>query len=226
MSTKVALFAFPAKVKDDAILKELSMTVDTMSGDVEMGNPFAVVKTYGNVKFVHVVATEMQPNRAAARGTAMDMFSYASFPSAFLGYDDQNGIYLFQFYDPPNKTFLLLMSDGCRLGGNVDDLKTDYPQKGFSNEELDRLHQIDEAALTPAQYRAIAEYESAIDIGLRDRFGWSGGRDYLKICYEKKGVPLSGKKRTATVLKDVGGLFAFWPDDRDFRSAGLPQRTY
>jgi len=73
--------------------------------------------------------------------------------------------------------------------------------------------------------RAIAEYDNAIGIGLRQVFGWTDGNDYLAICHERQGFH-SSTRELVNIPSDALPLVAFWPEDRDWKRSGLEPRDY
>ncbi len=223
MSYKLALFAFPSSVDDGTILSDLAIGVQTVAADVSMGDAFIRLQEIEGMKFAFILAQGRTRGTGVMRGTITEGFWQKDYPMAFLGYDDQNGVSLFEGWGTCD---LRLLSDGCRIGGRkLGDLKTDFPQKGLSNEELRALHDKPEAELSERELAAIAEYHSAIDIGMREVFGWGGGRKYLDICDAKKAYPV-GSKTAKAMPDDAAPLVAFWPEDSDWRSAGLEPRFY
>lgn len=223
MSYKLSLFAFPSRVSDDAILGELSLGVETVAADVSMGDAFIVLREIDAMKFAWILAQGRSPGSGVRRGTLTDGFFGKNYPMAFLGYDDQNGVSLFE----GNGTLALrLLSDGCFIGGRkLPDVKVDFPQKGFTNDELRALHDKPESELSDREHAAIAEYQSAIDIGLRESFGWQSGRKFLDVCQAREAFPVGGSK-PVTLPSGAVQLVAFWPEDPDWMSAGLPPRVY
>ena len=226
MSYKLSLFAFAQDVPDEAILDNLAGTVDALSADIQMGDAYATLRLIEGLKFCQVLALDRSPGSGVMRGTATDGLYWADFASAFLGYDDQNGVYLFDYWDPASKTGIFLLSDGPLIGGTLDRIESDYPQKGYSNDDLQALFEKDEAELTPAEYAAIAEYQNAIDIGLAERFGWKSGRKFLDLCHVDTGYNLFGAREEVPLPDGLRNLIGFWPEFEDLQRAGIPDRIY
>ena len=223
MSYKLALFAFPNTVADDTILDELSIGVDTVAADVDMGPAFIRLQEIDGLKLAFILAQGRSRGSGVMRGTITEGFYGKDYPVAFLGYDDQNGVSLFDGWGTLDLT---LLSDGCYIGGRLlKDVKTDFPQKGFTNDELRALHAKEESELSDREFTAIAEYDSAIDIGLREAFGWKSGRKFLDICYAKQAYPV-GSHTAGPLPDDAVPLVAFWPEDGDWTRAGLEPRFY
>jgi hypothetical protein len=225
MSYKVALFAFPESVSRDKIVEAFESTVDVLSADLEMEGAHLALKAIDGVTFVEVLATGRPRGSGASRGTAMDTLSCDD-PVAFLGYDDQNGVFVFDYADPAKRDWLFLVSDGPFIGGDVERVAGEFPQKGFTGEDLNAILEKAEEDCSEAEQAAVAEYLNAIEIGLKEKFGWTSGRSFLDVCHEETAIPLSGDRRAAPIPDGAQGLFAFWPTDEDFHTAKLPIRVY
>jgi hypothetical protein len=91
---------------------------------------------------------------------------------------------------------LYLMSDGDTLGGDLEKLT--------SGER--------------------AEPESAIQLGMRQVFGWAGAQ-YLRLCHEAHGYDHRTGER-AECPADALPLVAFWPEAADWRRSSLRPRRY
>ena len=224
MSYKLALFAFPSAVSDKILVNEFRMAADTLSGDVDIGRPSLALMEVGGIKFAELRGSN--PHSHALRDTVMDCLSYLEGPHAFVGYDDQSGVSLFEYINLREGAVtrrLSLLSDGPLLGGDLDELAVAYPQKGFSNAELEALSQKDDADLSEREFAAVSAYDNAAVLGLREAFSWQEARAFTKIAHVDEVWTLeSSPRQIATPV--ASGIIAWWPQNDDYESAGLTPR--
>ena len=117
MSYKLALFAFPESIENKTILKELSIGVDTVAADVPFKKAFICLEQIESLKFAFILAQGRSPGSGVLRGTITEGFYGTNYPAAFLGYDDQNGVSLFEGLGAASLT---LLSDGCVIMRDPD----------------------------------------------------------------------------------------------------------
>jgi len=208
----------------EKVLSAFREGVDTVAIDVALNEAYIAVKEIDGITFAHLVATGRQSGSGIDRGAIKDCLPYENGQFAFLGHDDQHWIKVFDCW---GDTRLVLVSDGASLGGSVAGITVDYPQRGFSNEELEEYRRLDDAgeAIGDREQRAITEWDNAISVGMRQVFGWTSGVAYLDVCYERAGY----HARTGELVDiptDALPLVAFWPNDSDWRWSKLEQRDY
>lgn len=222
VSYKVGLLAFPSDVADGALLDVIGDAVDTLRADLTIGDVWVRLAEVRGLKFAQVLAADRSPGSFAHRGTLVDTLYYAPFPSAFLGHDDQNGVYLYDGRRPGGKGSVTLVSDGPTLGGTLGRVTTAYPQRGLTHAEARaRVDAATEAEIGDA-------YHNAVRIGLRDGFGWDHAPAYLDVCHAADAYPLDGDRSARAALPGDGlrALFPFYPEDDDFRAAKVQMRVY
>ncbi len=99
------------------------------------------------------------------------------------GHDDMHGI--FKFLSPA----LSMVSDGplTHILDSRVRLTVDYPQKGFTNAELEALNDKDDSELSDRELAAVSSYWDAVTIGLGQLFPAEPRRAYLSVgqgdCY-------------------------------------------
>ncbi len=169
--------------------------------------------------------------------TERSFFDYAgggALPLVKIQHDDQHGIYLFETHHLPAKRSTWLMSDGPYLGGHVKKFAAvDYAQKGYTNEDLQRLNRKTEDTLTGAEYRAVAEYSNAVQIALRKYFPRAVGTGYLDILRNETAMMGFGGEG-GSELSDVAvprpqewsNLIYSAPSKADWKKAKLRRRVY
>lgn len=224
MSYRLTLFATSADISVKQFIEELKPTIDVLRGDFTLGSVWVTSIEIQGVRFFRVMSTGL--GKTLRRGTYTDGVWYGSFPQAYLGYDDVNGVNLFEYNTPRTSTEsgLMLLNDGHILGGHVKHLSIEYPGKGFTVDQLAAISKMDEADMSDAQADAIMNYESAIDIGLRQVFGWTSGRKFLKICHVEEAVLAFGDgSEPFSAARDI---FAYFPETPDFRATKVPDRVY
>lgn len=178
-----------------------------------------------------IIGVREAGDRVLSRTPIFEMLYCTDLPVVTLLHDDRRGIYLFERFDPqaePRVAFLL--SDGPYLGGSAASaLTVDYPQKGYSHEELRALHEKPEEALTPAEARAIMEWQGAVAIGLRQFFPrWRGS--HLDVLYRKNAWRVYDPKQPKSPprkFKKAAELRNFvspWPEEDDWYRAGIEPR--
>lgn len=199
MSYKVGLFAFAAESPRSEIVSELASGVDTMAADLPIREAYAMFAEVGGLVFAHVTAVTSRP-LLASRGTLTDMLLFSSLKWAFLGHDDQNGVYLFESANRKAKFRSFLLSDGLgRLG---------------------------RARAKPNAIDCDAT-KNAVSIGLHERFGWTRGVEYLQCCDASVGVALMGSIGAEVPLPPGCRTLVSWaPEDDDWQPAGLERRIY
>jgi hypothetical protein len=222
MSYKAALWAFESSVPRETILAGLAEGIEVVSRDVSVGEPYIAVKEIRGVTFAGILATGRNPGTKVHRGTIHEglTFEFGYAPAAFLGHDDMNGIDVFDYNGDPD---LFMVSDGPLLGGDLAKITVDYAQRGYTNDQLRELNRM--GADVTEQIPALAEHDNAIDIGLRQVFGWTGGTDYLQVCHEEQAFRYATRE-LVDIPRDSRELVAFWPVDFDWKRAGLEERDY
>jgi hypothetical protein len=170
------------------------------------------------------LAAEPAPRGRVPRGFVTERWTDA--PLFVAVYDDQHGIYHWAHYpkDGPPQSIL---SDGHDVGVRNLTLTVDYPQKGFTREQLAAAVHKPEAALSAAERRAVMEPQDALTIGLA-QFGFRARRkDFLDLLYAKEAWSLLGTEpRMAALPRSAGAVVDDFVTPHTFKSHGLAPRAY
>lgn len=228
MSYQQAVFAFSAQADKNWIIRTFSDAVDFVRMDVPMERAYVVLQEINDVYYAMLFATPLTFGGHANRDTFVSFLSAGEHGVVFIGHDDQCGLYVFEqqrkLPSPPDRTsyeYFLLVSQGAEVGGYVDELTVDYPQKGFTNEELKSISAMDESDMTNAQYMAVAEYENAVQIGVKQTFGEKRG-NYLSLCNAKQCYDLDSPTMELVNMPDgLMNIVSYWPTDQDEHTSGL-----
>jgi hypothetical protein len=223
MSYKQAVFAFSAKTDVSWIIETLSEAVDHVRMDVPIGRAYVVLKEINGVCYAMLLSTPLASGGHANREPFVSFLSDGEHGVVFIGHDDQNGVYVFeqQHQDRTSHKHFLLVSRGAELGGNVDGLTVDYPQKGFTAKELKSISVMDESSMTNAQYMAVAEYENAAQIGVKQVFGESRG-NYLSLCHTEQCYDLDSPAMQLVNRPDgLMNIVSYWPTSQDEHISGV-----
>lgn len=148
-------------------------------------------------------------------------------PYYVLVYDDQNGVFLFQHF-PKEGRAQSILTDGHHVGVCNLELTVDYPQKPFTNAELDEAFKLPEEKLNDAQRNALMEWDDALTIGFR-QFGFKLSRSQcLNLIYAKEAWPLIVSKPEKRKFDgmDSSGVIDFYVESWTFKSHGLVERYY
>jgi len=217
MSYRVCILAFPADpVSHEDAMGHLRSIFSDLKFDVDFDEVFVTTWSDDDVertglRMYYVCATGRPPDASIDR--AMPISRLEETPHAFLGHNDAEGEHVFEGFD--GERWLALCSIGPNLKGDVDGLQVDYPQKGYTTEALAALNKKEEEDLTDAEFAAIAEYKSAIDIGLAELFGSDAGRDYLNTVHEEKATQIHPfQAEDMEIPRGAVGAFAYWPTSR------------
>ncbi len=168
MSYKTTLFVVPRDAFNnaEALAAEIAAA---LSADFSMQDDLYVATTDIGVAWAfhfRSPAMDRQYRPAMAR-LLMKRSGFATLTHIF--HNDQIGLYWFEHTGP--SVDCAIGSAGPYLCGWDYDINVDYPQRGFSNDELKALNAKDETLLTEAEYAAIAEYKNAVTIGFEMFYG-------------------------------------------------------
>ena len=137
-------------------------------------------------------------------------------------YDDQHGLFLWRHYTGDGGVHGIL-SDGPFVGLHDLAPNCDYPQKSFSNQQLEVEFQKSEAQL---KAQGLLGYHDAITIGLR-HYGFEMTRQaLLQILFTTNAWPLLTGSGAQPLPSDVGPIASSYVDFLDFRAHGLKPREY
>ncbi len=106
---------------------------------------------------------------ALSQGAVLEILGETISPLTMVVHDDRTGQFSF-VHTEQGKPVLALHSDGPYLQVLRGEVTVDHPQKGFTHDALRALHEKPESALSDREYKAIAEYDSALKIGLKQRY--------------------------------------------------------
>ncbi len=169
MSYQQCIFGVPsAKVSQAMVLDRVAEAMSDLSGDLELPDIVVAVDDEARARESElrcfIIGARPPRDRQITREPVFERLAYGEqdWPVVEMIHDDQHGIYLFK---GPG---VRLASDGPYLGGNLDKLTIDYPQKGLPHEALGELE----------------DYSNALSLGLRQFFP-RRKRDYLDLLYTK-----------------------------------------
>ena len=240
MSYKQCIFGVPtASLSRELLIDNLNSYMTQLSSDVELPDVYALISpeeeaTRTGLR-LFMLGTD-GPRRGGtmiARGFLVE--SLRRFEDIILAvclYDDQNGVFMFNLNQANTNAFIHLLSDGCYLGGDLDAIEFDYPQKSFSREELQGFNKKDPSELTDAEYLAVAEYKDALSLGLAQFFPNATRAGCLDLLYAKEALvvyraddeDLSGAR--CDKPQNWCNMMAFWPEPVDWMWAGMKERHY
>lgn len=120
-------------------------------------------------------------------------------PHSLVLHDDSRGRHGFRHRHPD--AWFELDSDGPFLTGDVERIAGDYPQRGFTAEELRAILAKPEAAMTPRERAAVMAYADAIALGLRQFY--PRPLRILDLCYAEKAFVLSDPRRKIRKPREV-----------------------
>lgn len=148
---------------------------------------------------------------------------WSLFPLHALIYDDQNGVFAWIHHMPEYQSEGV-MSDGCLVGTDGITLSVDYPQKGFTHEQLVTLSRKDPGDLSDAEWKAVGEYLDGLRIGAA-HYGFAVTREMLfALLHRKTGHALIAN--TSRPLPETAGtVIDFYVEPYLFKSYGLPERA-
>jgi hypothetical protein len=147
-------------------------------------------------------------------------------PLFTLIYDDQNGYFMFE-HRPLAGGPQSVITWGHAVGLSDLTLTIDYPQKPFTNAQLDAAYRKPEAKLTKAEAKALMEPADAITLGMM-QFGFqSGRRACLDLVHAKKAWSLLEAKPKEQPIPDVAGpIVAYGLEPYELSLHGLEPRHY
>lgn len=120
-------------------------------------------------------------DRHALRGRLVERAAFRVVTEIY--HNDQIGHYGFEHRS--ERDVFRLGSSGPYLRGDLSRIVGDFPQHGYSNEELMELHFKNENDLTDRERTAITDYDNAVRLGLRACY--PGGARYLDLLHLAKG---------------------------------------
>lgn len=224
MSYRQAFFVFPAETKDNEIYDTIHFTVMEITGDASMTNTHLVLKQHHDSKYAMILG-DIPSGGFVHRDAYFELISFEHDRVGFIGHDDSTGVYVFEYINKHTNTSntvesIHLISNAHRIGGTLDKVTIDYPQKGFSPEELQAILRMKESDMSDAQYMAVAEYQNAVRIGLTQTFGHTG--NYLSLCHEQRCYDLSDPSMTLVQRPEsLSNVIAYWPTYEDQQRAGI-----
>jgi hypothetical protein len=241
MSYKQCIFGIPTERATEAEVLGLiqSCMADLASQGMRIPRVYVLIDSEARARRtglrLFVIGVRERGERMLARGPLFEFLHTTGegLPVVLLLHDGQHGVFLFERFDPDaNPRRVQLMSNGCYLGGTaLPHLTIDYPQKGFTVAELRALHEKPQEKLTPAEARAIMEYHDAVRIGLRQYLPSFRG-SYLDLLHRKNAWRVYDPKNPDEAPRKfkkpsrLRNFVAYWPEDYDWRTAGLQERLY
>jgi hypothetical protein len=168
MSYKLCFFAAPASDPLDAVLDRLSEIADELRFENGHEEIYAVTNTEADAQRCGLRLIHLLASPALAGRVSRDFFiEWYNAPLFIAVHDDQHGIFLWQYNNPGQPTQSILTA-GHRVGTRNITLTSDYPQRAFTNAQLDEAARKPEDALTPAEAAALMSYANAITLGLAE----------------------------------------------------------
>jgi len=235
VSYKQCIFGVPVEAASEAqVLARVGAAMRDLAGELELPDIVVAIDDDARAREIGVrcfiIGARPPRARQLTREPVYERLAYGEdeWPVVTLLHDDQHGIYFFKWFDPEaTPRVVKLLSDGPLLGGQVDRVEREFAQKGFSNAELLALLEKPEAALSERERRAVMEYANAVSLGIGQFFPrWKGS--YLDLLYAKSLWCVYPVGRPVRVEGDGAwaNVVSPFPEDSDWRQAGLAQRDY
>jgi hypothetical protein len=227
VSYKVAFFGVPATMSAGDVLAQ----VVPMAQELRMENGYEQVYMVATPEVVarKVGLRVLYFAAPGARGGVSREFFTERWNGPFfeMVYDDQHGLFLWRYFSGDGAPQTIL-TDGHRVGLSKGFTpNADYPQKGFTNAQLDNSFRKPEAELTPAEARALMEYHDAITIGLAHHGVALKRAALLDLLYaERAWALLDEPPRPQPLPRDAAPVASFYIEPYEFSAYGLEPRRY
>ncbi|MBK7859068.1 MAG: hypothetical protein IPJ65_10705 [Archangiaceae bacterium] len=139
-----------------------------------------------------------------SQGSVLKRLSAVISPVILAVHDDRSGLYSFVRTER-GSIVTALQSDGPFLQIIRGEITVDYPQKGYSRDELELLNAKSDDELSDAELKAVAEYQNALKLGLSQYYPAEDWGQHLKVLYDGvEGWWLTGEKGALATPKPIG----------------------
>ena len=226
MSYKVAFFGVPAAMSAGDVLAQVVPMAEELRMENDYGEVFMTATPEVVARKVGLRALYFAAPGAHG-GVPREFFTERwNGPLFEMVYDDQHGLFLWRSYDDAGQRAIL--TDGHRVGLSKGFTpNADYPQKGFTNAQLDNAFRKPEEALTPAEAKALMEYHDAITIGLAHHGFPLKRAALLDLLYAETGwALLDAKPRPQPLPRDAAPIASYYLEPHEFSAYGLEPRRY
>jgi hypothetical protein len=229
MSYKLCFFATPASDPLDDVLNRLSEIADELRFENGHEEVYAVTNTDADaqrcgLRLIHLLASPALAGRVS-RDFFMDWYEAPLFIAV---HDDQHGIFLWQYKNPGQPTQSILTVSHCVGTRNIT-LTSDYPQRAFTNAQLDEAARKPEDALSPAEAAALMSYANAITLGLAEHAPSLARSAFLDLLRADSAWPLLKKTSPRKQVKlphNCGPIASFYIEAYEFEAHNLEPVFY